>query len=412
MNVAEISIIVFLVIIIFIMIFNREKLFKGGGYKTYQNLFETKDSVTVPPSLHFQQEINITNERSNSITWIVRSHDEIKRNFIIDLNDMEYRTSDLTPAYLSDANIDFISFANAFELKNGFSVCEYRSLYTRYDCQFVTANLQNHIASYFDNRKITRIAMDRNFISLSKRKHNVNIFIEFMYSTIKDVAKAYLESHLYTLKIIDYVKEHMSSDKRNIFVFRIRITEHGNVDDEHSYSRIIENENFKVISVVRGNIPPPIEIIIPETRNSLQMDEYISFTTENDISFSIQVEHSEGLNAHKNNMVEFLLRTIGYDNHDSRRNIKHEFVYLNDNHHIRNNNFLKMIENKELNPDIIKYINERKADVPIEINDFILVISTLVKMGYYFDGRFKTNISIFKRSPFYLAWPEFAERYL
>lgn len=232
-----------------------------------------------------------------------------------------------------------------------------------------------------------------------------------MYSTIKDVVKAYLESHLYTLKIIDYVRENMASDKTNVFIFRIRITEYGNVDDEHSYSRIIENENFKVISVVRGNIPPPIEIVIPETRNSLQMDEYISFTTENDISFSIQVEHSEGLNTHKNNMVEFLLRTIGYDNNDRRRNIKHELVYLNNIFHPKNNNYLKRIENGESNLDIIKYIKERKAEAPIEINDFILIISTLVKIGYHFDGKFKTNRKMFKSSPFYLAWPEFAERY-
>ena len=89
---------------------------------------------------------------------------------------MEYKTSDLTPAYLSDANIDFISFANEFKLKNGFSVCEYKSIYTRSDCQFVTADLQNHVASYFDNNKIIRTTMDRNFISSSKRKHNINIF--------------------------------------------------------------------------------------------------------------------------------------------------------------------------------------------------------------------------------------------
>ena len=74
MNIVEVTIIVFLAIIIFIMIFNREKLFKGGGYKTYHNIYESEDNVTVPPSLHFQPEINITNERNRMLRLQINSY--------------------------------------------------------------------------------------------------------------------------------------------------------------------------------------------------------------------------------------------------------------------------------------------------------------------------------------------------
>lgn len=378
----------------------------GGAYQTYVSEDKKSKTLTIPPSWHISNSFNRTKDQGDVVRWIVNSSDEIQRNFLVTINGSNYRYPKLTAEYVSDANIDFIAFVNEFYIIRGFAVCEYESMYNYSECSIIKADLKNHLASVWKNDAIVSSIEDDGFIELSKRKHDTNIYVEFVYEEIDNVPKAYINIHLSTLDCIALVKTYRNTKKRNVFVFRIRVNNNGTIDRKPFNIYSIENEEFKVVTFLKGNLPKPTRVIIPQTKSSLRMDEYIDFNTEA-FSYMIQVEHSESLNSHKCNLLEFLMRVIGYNNEDKSRNIEDEHIYR-----INDPIMLEEIESNNISPNTRRSMETFKCKELREINSFILIISTMRKIGYNFRDKFICSNKISRDSPFYISWPEFAERYL
>lgn len=168
---------------------------------------------------------------------------------------------------------------------------------------------------------IPSLSINPKFISNQKF-----IFIEFSYTSPSDEAKFYIfrlfdEIHKITHETINYIINNSTS---NINCIRL-VLPIGKSWNNKSFKNVDEfKDKFQANTLKDISINYYVEdfddnihdIIIPDTKISFGLDEYLMIQTSNTI-YHVQVEHSENGSSHKSNMVEFLMRMwniFEYDN--------------------------------------------------------------------------------------------------
>lgn len=280
----ELIVLIFIVIILILFLLHKTIPKMNGGEFTIARS-KTNNEVILP-SLSQISIISFPTKEQ----FIRNTKNEIRKRMDVNYHGEEFSILN-KPKHLSDANYDLLMLFYNHNIRNGFAVCELCNKY-RYD-RNSNISYGNNLVTNIVNGDVT---VDR-IVKYDSVEVKTYVYIEFVYSDkgFKDFMITYERIHNETEKIInDYVIGH-----NGIFAFRIFVNDEGivpykeiNIKDNiiHIYSSVIEN-TF-------------IQLIIPSTdkNNGLQYDEYLEFET-----YSIQIEHSEGLGKHKSNILVFLL---------------------------------------------------------------------------------------------------------
>lgn len=169
-------------------------------------------------------------------------------------------------------------------------------------------------------------------IKYFENKNNVDVFIDFAYPNsisieryfhqIHDVTRYLINKIIKTIEPIKKIKEknhyifiigikiNNCNDWKKIYeeieesTFKIRMPNGSNsnyqLHDINDYSNYIVNNNYNDKSI---NLP---------NSEKFSMDEFIRLATDKSI-YNIQIEHSEGFDNHKSNIVEFIMRMLYQD---------------------------------------------------------------------------------------------------
>ena len=154
--------------------------------------------------------------------------------------------------------------------------------------------------------------------------NTVRVFLEFVYEKFDDNSVAYRNIHQTTENILKHICDTREKHPElQIAIIRLYVENNGNVVDFNMPD--LDNTNM-LLDTGRGFQ----NIVIPSTKKEFKYDEYIDATSKGN-NYHIQIEHSEGLQKHKSNLVEFILRQhkpeadtiallnyFGYNMHDNR----------------------------------------------------------------------------------------------
>ena len=134
----------------------------------------------------------------------------------------------------------------------------------------------------------------------------INMFLEFVYTDINNIAHAYKLIHETTRDVILEVLDKVNEKIKNI-VIRIYI-EDGYKNNKY-YIKIFKPTNYKTIgTTIVANTAKAFKYIkIPKTNKNFKYDEYL-YLSNDTIKLNVQVEHSEKMEEHKSNLVEAVLR--------------------------------------------------------------------------------------------------------
>lgn len=142
--------------------------------------------------------------------------------------------------------------------------------------------------------------------STRNAKVHRRIYIEFIYTSMKTLFRNfYNEIHKTTREIFEKLKT-MKYDVAIIQIRREYERLNGDIQSEWKYE--LDSDTFDTKTIVINKLYSTKAIHLPSTNDSLLMDEAILIN--NDL---MQIEHSEGGESHKNNMIEFLLRWLYED---------------------------------------------------------------------------------------------------
>lgn len=224
---------------------------------------------------------------------------ELKNRSQIEINNLIFNISTLHRAsYISDANIDLLYLYYKNLIHSGYGVCEYNFL----SSSDKLPDCQNNLISVYENNEFS-IKNKLDFELGKINNENIQVYIEFAYSNFNDISNAYHMIHLKTNEVFEEIIENQDNYKRFIYRFQV---------DDNSIKLInkIYIQSDKLINSIQTN-DKFTNIIIPETQanSGSNFDEFLHFESINGKIFDIQIEHSEGLDKHKSDILEFILRT-------------------------------------------------------------------------------------------------------
>lgn len=224
-----------------------------------------------------------------------------------------------------------------FAFKNDFKENQNLEKFTR-----LKVNLKNFNLVHQDD--LTNIQNIFN-IKYFENKNNVDIFIDFAYPDrkfsinhhfhqIHDVTRYLINKIIKTIEPIKKIK------KRNHYIFIIGVKIKQYQDWENIYEEIKEinfklpdDSNYQLHDIndysnhIINNNDNNKLINLPNSE-TFSMDEFIRLATNNSV-YNIQIEHSEGLDAHKSNIVEFIMRMLYQDKSNEDFNEILEFFGFN-----------------------------------------------------------------------------------
>lgn len=224
-----------------------------------------------------------------------------------------------------------------FAFKNDFKENQNLEKFTR-----LKVNLKNFNLVHHDN--LTKMQNLFN-IKYFENKNNVDIFIDFAYPDRNfSINRHFHQIHEVTNILINKIIKTMESMKpnqnqnHNIFIIGVKIKQYQ--DWENIYKEIKEID-FKLLNdskyqlhdinkysnKINDNDKNNKYINLPNSK-TFSMDEFIRLATNNSV-YNIQIEHSEGLDTHKSNIVEFIMRMLYQDESNEKFNEILEFFGFN-----------------------------------------------------------------------------------
>lgn len=283
---------------------------------------------------------------------------------------------------LSDSFYDlYLILKDRSEIKYGISVCElttniYRKLSDndKISCgnnliSFIVSDNQNFAFKndFKENQnleKFTQLKVNlKNFnlihqddltnmqnifnIKYFENKNNVDVFIDFAYPNSISIERYFHQIHDVTRylinKIIKTIEPIKKIKERNHYIFIIGIKINNCNNWEKIYDEI-ETSAFKIRMPNDSNsnyqlhdINDYSNYIVNNYNKSINlpnsekfsMDEFIRLATDKSI-YNIQIEHSEGFDNHKSNIVEFIMRMLYQDQLNNNFNEILDYFGFND----------------------------------------------------------------------------------
>lgn len=208
------------------------------------------------------------------------------------------------PSYISDANIDLLYLYNQKMIKKGLAMCEFNPK---------THRCGNNLVTLIENNRLLikhPLEVEKNLNAI--KKSDVRIYIEFVYSKFDNINTAYKHVHEKTFEILASILLSKTNNIKNrIYIYRVYV-EHDKIIN--SNKPLINKRQIFIESFDKHSVFPDKfnSLVIPLTKkeNGCNFDEYLYFETQNGITFDVQIEHSEGLDSHKTDLLIFLLENI------------------------------------------------------------------------------------------------------
>lgn len=205
--------------------------------------------------------------------------------------------------HISDACLDLFGIAVQGLINKGFACnecddngnIEKGGLYSIYDEKIEGINMNGNLWFKHIYKTFTPTAEPIKY----------NVFIEFVYDSITIKDRAYVNIHMSTNAILNQIIN--TKKKTHLYIFRYYVDENGYV---RTQSKITIENGITIVDNAREYFD---KIIIPSTKGQFKRDEGLFFT-RNGERYNVQIEHSEGLGAHKSNIVDFVVRNL--DNKD------------------------------------------------------------------------------------------------
>lgn len=175
----------------------------------------------------------------------------------------------------------------------------------RYAGKYVCNTVYANIIDYKNHGMVGETKYFQLFsnIVLSEFNHSntVRVFLEFVYGKFDDNSIGYRNIHKTTENILKHIfSSRETHPELQIVIIRLYVENNGNVVDFNMPD--LDDTNMLLDTGREFQ-----NIVIPSTKKEFKYDEYID-ATSNGINYHIQIEHSEGLQKHKSNLVEFVLR--------------------------------------------------------------------------------------------------------
>lgn len=233
--------------------------------------------------------------------------------------------------------ISFIVSDNQnFAFKNDFKENQNLEKFTR-----LKVNLKNFNLVHHDN--LTKMQNLFN-IKYFENKNNVDIFIDFAYPNSISINRYFHQIHDVTRYLINKIIKitnstiHNKNQNHYIFIIGVKIKQY---QDWKNIYKEIKEIDFKLLNdskyqlhdinkysnKINDNDLNNKSINLPNSK-TFSMDEFIRLATNNSV-YNIQIEHSEGLDAHKSNIVEFIMRMLYQDESNEDFNEILEFFGFN-----------------------------------------------------------------------------------
>lgn len=243
--------------------------------------------------------------------FIRNTKNEIRRRMEINYNGEDYTLLNKAK-HISDTNYDLLMISYKYKLSNAFAVCELCNNYRyTYEKNITDASHGNNLVTNIIDGKVT-IDSD---IKIENKEINTYVYIEFVYDKngFNDFEKAYEEIHNETYKLLS---ENVIG-RSGIFIFRVSYNDKG----EKQICKELELGDNIIHIYGWENETRFKELMIPSTTKDkgLKYDEYMEFTTRG-YRYSVQVEHSEGFEKHKSNILDFILYATEMKNCQERIN--------------------------------------------------------------------------------------------
>lgn len=253
-----------------------------------------------------------------------------------------YITNHIEPKFFSDSLLDGINLTKIPNIKYVFCKNEFQSSklfntinnsnlkegFVEDRSTQVAYHIHHHSVQGIDNYGMVSVknvdgTNKDTFIPVDLLKgSNIYVFIEFSYPGTMEkhlVIDMYSKIHRKTLQIMKMIIDNVEKSKNINQIYVIRILTSKIDDNVLPFTIYNYDDNLSVFTIMQDFNPTTgitkfNTINIPSTKDSFAMDEFLfvksnSVKTTNEINYFVQIEHSEGMERHKSNIVEFILRT-------------------------------------------------------------------------------------------------------
>lgn len=318
-------IIIIILILIFVLLYkllhknknNEMEIIYGGEGPKGINYRNNKDEHIIQPSELVLSQTraktinnNIYYNKSDLKYFMGQSFSKFKDMNSIMLNNYSYLISkNIQPKFFSDSLLDGIGLAKLLNYSTILTKCE---MPTNTSINEGMLKNPNNLSSIIERDEDDIIISDFDSTKFGKKfkssKPEINIYIEFCYNNFTNdkfkIIDLYPKIHLATISIIEKIIK-ANPINNDVYIFRYLIDKDGLTNKtDFDKTVIFNNVNFHYYDENDGRFDT---IIIPPTENVFFMDEFL-LVNYNNQNFNIQIEHSENMEMHKSNLVEFLMR--------------------------------------------------------------------------------------------------------
>lgn len=299
----------------------KRKTMNGGEYLKMRPINATNDSSDITPSI---SQITIENNTTFISNALTKNSPDFLFSSIVNKAAYDFRkralevigkeqytfisaSSKQTYLYLqkhiSDACLDLFGIAVQGLIKEGFAgnECddngnlENREQYSI--CSEPIWGIKLNDKLYFNHM------INTNNPITNPTNYPIKVFIEFVYDSIIDKDRAYVNIHMLTNAILKQIIN--DKNKSSLYIFRHYVDKNGYVHSK--CQNVVQNEIAIFDSAKDKGFN---KIMIPATTSAFKRDEGLFFTDRRDKKYDVQIEHSEGLSSHKSNIVDFVVRNI------------------------------------------------------------------------------------------------------
>ena len=212
--------------------------------------------------------------------------------------------------HISDACIDLFGLSLLNLINKGYGVCECYDDETTQVGELFTVHNSNTTPSFVRAKK-TDSKLDED-LRLDRSKPVVKVFIEFVYDSIIYKDRAYVNIHMLTNAILKQIIN--NENKTSFYIFRYYVDENGYVHTKSKRNQIqVIDKSIEIFDYIYEDKTLKSKfstIIIPSTQDKFARDEGLFFVDTKGTQYDVQIEHSEGLGAHKSNIVDFVVRNL------------------------------------------------------------------------------------------------------
>lgn len=305
--------------------------------------------------------------------------DEIKKRFDFKFNGRSGKFMNSTEArYMSDAHIDLLGTILLMEQpKNvtmGFSVCEWHGEESKSEVnEYFTEYVADKSLKLEKNGSIDKNEEPFKTLLNQKFDNELKIYVEFSYNNKLRSDIAYSSVHEFAPKIISRIINELSKDANGLNMYIVRVivdyVYHAKLSEENKTLGLMPISNPYELelkeTIIKGNDGKDIKMYlfdetdysivnIPSTVSPFSYDEELMLeliANGNKWKVDIQIEHSEGLEKHKSNFVEFISRNLSQKTDEHNLRIAFEATnYLKSGQKKFN---IKLMEKSDLSSSII-----------------------------------------------------------